>query len=137
LIAIQRDARISPSSLENEMKRLNILLAVLLLVPALSFAKDNTTPIGCKSASDIPGDFVNKCALAGGDETRCSGGTPMCCKKDGKGGTHCYDNPDDVKRKGPKASGASQPTPGTVAPTPGMPKTAPKQPAPGKVAPAK
>ena len=118
------------------MKRLNILLAALLLVPVSSFAKDNTIPIGCKSASDVPADFVNKCALAGGDETRCSGGTPMCCKKQADGGTHCYDNPDDVKRKAPRA-GTGQPTPGTVSPGTGTPKTAPKQTTPGKVAPAK
>ncbi|HKQ30521.1 MAG TPA: hypothetical protein VJS66_04475, partial [Burkholderiales bacterium] len=107
------------------MKRLNILLAALLLVPVLSFAKENTIPIGCKSASDIPGDFVNRCALAGGDETRCSGGTPMCCKKDGQGGTHCYDNPDDVKRRGPRVGLPGQTPPPTILPSPGTPKTAP------------
>jgi hypothetical protein len=118
------------------MKRLNILLAVLLLVPVLGFAKNNTTPIGCKSASDIPADFVNKCALAGGDETRCSGSTPMCCKTDSNG-TRCYDDPNDVKRKGPKAGLPGQTTPSTVSPNPSAPKTAPKQPTPSKLAPAK
>jgi len=117
------------------MKHLNTLLAVLLLIPVLGMAKDNTTPIGCKSASDIPADFVNKCALAGGDETRCSGSTPMCCKTDSNG-TRCYDDPNDVKRKAPRA-GTGQPTPGTVSPGTGAPKTAPKQTTPGKVAPAK
>lgn len=116
------------------MKRLNTLLAVLLLVPALGFAKDNTVPIGCKTANDIPGDFVNKCALAGGTETRCSGGTPMCCKKQADGSMHCYDDPNDVKRKAPRAA-TGQPTPGTLAPA--APKTAPKQPVPTKVAPPK
>jgi hypothetical protein len=107
--------------------RLKALLVVLLLVPALGFAKDNTVPVGCKSVNDVPGDFYNKCLLNGGDEVRCSGSTPMCCKTDSNG-TRCYDTPEDVARKGKTTAPHGQPTPGTVAPGSSAPQTAPKQP---------
>ncbi len=110
-----------------------VLIAVLLVSSYTVEARQNTAGGTCTNKNDVPGDFVNQCALAGGSEVRCSSGTPMCCVKDSQG-TRCYDTISDVKRRGPKA-GAGQPTPGRVAP-PAPAKTLPKQKAPGTAAPA-
>ncbi len=118
------------------MKRLVFILATSMLMASPSaFALQNNVTGSCTNKNDVPGDFVNKCALAGGSEVRCSSGTAMCCIKNAQGGVNCYDNTDDVKRKDPKA-GAGQPTPGRLAPSP-APKTAPRQKAPGTLAPVK
>lgn len=109
-----------------------VLIAALMITSQVVDARQNTGGGSCTNKDNVPGDFVNQCALAGGTEVRCSSGTPMCCIKDSQG-TRCYDTISDVKRRGPK-TGASQPTPGTVAP-PAAPKTAPKQKAPGAAAP--
>ena len=117
------------------MKHLVFALVTITLMASQSvFALQNNVTGSCTNKNDVPGDFVNKCALAGGSEVRCSSGTAMCCIKNAAG-THCYDNTDDVKRKGPKA-GAGQPTPGRLAPAPAQ-KTTPKQKAPGTLAPVK
>ncbi len=110
-----------------------VFVATLMLSAPFAHARQNTGGGSCTNKNDVPGDFVNQCALAGGSEVRCSSGTPMCCVKDAQG-TRCYDDIKDVKRRGPKA-GAGQPTPGKLAP-PAAPKTAPKQKAPGAAAPA-
>jgi hypothetical protein len=107
------------------------LIATFLLGSSLVSAAPRQTGGGCTSKNDVPGDFVNQCALAGGTEVRCSSGTPMCCIKDAAG-TRCYDTISDVKRKAAKVPAG--PTPGKLAP-PTAPKTAPKQKAPGTAAP--
>jgi hypothetical protein len=105
-----------------------MLLAATWISIGTSSARDNI-PTGCTSSSQIPGDFVNKCALAGGDEVRCSGSTPMCCKTTSEG-THCYDNPDDVKGRRGGLKVPTLPGGGTLAPPSRPPK--PRAPAAGK-----
>lgn len=113
-----------------------VMASLVFLGCALSFnanALKQETRIGCTRPNQVPEDFVNKCALAGGSEVRCSGNTPMCCRKEGDT-THCYDNIDDMKRGG--RPGARQPGGSNRLAPPGAPKTpaAPKQaPPPGKL----
>jgi hypothetical protein len=63
---------------------------------------DNFTPTACTgSGSDVPGDFVDACTLAGGERTECSGGVSWCCRSctEAEGcKERCSQNPDDLAR---------------------------------------
>jgi len=106
-----------------------LLLLLSLTAPTWAVNNTNPPPFGCRSWSQIPDGFIEKCALAGGDEIRCSATGVYCCKKDANGqGTTCAENPDDLSRgKGVKMQNApvkqTMPRTKPVAPTtPATPK---------------
>ena len=76
----------------------------------VALAQKNFTPTGCTSDSDVPGDFVNSCVLAGGERTECSGGVAYCCRpctKEEGCEERCSQDPGDLDR--PAVSDASEP----------------------------
>jgi hypothetical protein len=57
---------------------------------------------GTCTNGEADGTFVEHCVLAGGSETRCSGGTAMCCRSCGDGEgctTACFDRTEDVREE--------------------------------------